>query len=85
MLMALPAPDGAPAAVRPADHSLPTRRLTVHLFTRIGVAPATLGTPIPRLMAPLAHGATCLVRPLQQLGLVGSSSFDAALFHAAES
>ena len=35
------------------------------------------------LMAPLAHSATCLVRPLQQLGLVGSSSFDAALFHAA--
>jgi long-subunit acyl-CoA synthetase (AMP-forming) len=35
------------------------------------------------LLAPLAHGATCVVRPLQQLGLVGSSSFDAALFHAA--
>lgn len=31
MLMALPAPDDAPAAVRPADRSLPTRRLTAHL------------------------------------------------------
>jgi long-chain acyl-CoA synthetase len=34
------------------------------------------------LMAPLRHGATCVVLPLRQLGLSGSSTFDAARFHA---
>lgn len=35
------------------------------------------------VLAPLRRGATLITLPLQQLGLVGSSSFDAALFNAA--
>ena len=35
------------------------------------------------LMAPMAAGATCVVPPLAQLGLGGSSSFDPDLFHRA--
>lgn len=35
------------------------------------------------LLAPLARRATCLVPPLAELGLAGSSSFDAGLFHGA--
>lgn len=38
---------------------------------------------IAGLMAPLAHGAECVVLPLSQVGLAGSSSFDPAVFHAA--
>lgn len=34
------------------------------------------------VLAPLRRGATLITLPLQQLGLVGSSSFDAALFNA---
>lgn len=34
------------------------------------------------VLAPLRRGATLVTLPLQQLGLVGSSSFDAALFNA---
>jgi long-subunit acyl-CoA synthetase (AMP-forming) len=37
---------------------------------------------IAGLMAPRLHGATVVTLPLRQLGLEGSSSFDAALFHA---
>jgi long-subunit acyl-CoA synthetase (AMP-forming) len=37
---------------------------------------------IAGLMAPRLHGATVLTLPLRQLGLEGSSSFDAARFHA---
>ena len=44
---------------------------------------AVLLENIAGVMAPLRHGATCVVRPLGQLGLSGSSSFDPALFHAA--
>jgi long-chain acyl-CoA synthetase len=35
------------------------------------------------LMAPLSQGATCIVPPLQQVGLTGSSTFDAARFQHA--
>lgn len=35
------------------------------------------------VLAPLRRGATLITLPLQQLGLVGSSSFDAAVFNAA--
>jgi len=44
---------------------------------------AVLLENIAGLMAPLAHGATCIVPPLAELGLSGSSGFDAARFHAA--
>lgn len=44
---------------------------------------AVLLENIAGLDAPLAHGATCVVPPLGQLGLSGSSSFDAAKFHEA--
>ena len=37
---------------------------------------------IAGLMAPRLHGATVVTLPLRQLGLEGSSSFDAARFHA---
>jgi len=40
---------------------------------------------IAGLMTPRGQGATVLVLPLRQLGLCGSSSFDAALFQAAVS
>ena len=44
---------------------------------------AVLLENIAGLMAPLQRGATCVVLPLAELGLTGSSSFDAARFHAA--
>jgi long-subunit acyl-CoA synthetase (AMP-forming) len=37
---------------------------------------------IAGLMAPLARGATCIVLPLKELGLEGSSRFDATRFSA---
>lgn len=44
---------------------------------------AVLLENIAGVMAPLRRGATCVTLPLQQLGLSGSSSFDAARFHTA--
>jgi long-chain acyl-CoA synthetase len=44
---------------------------------------AVLLENIAGVMAPRRHGATLLVRPLAELGLEGSSRFDAARFHAA--
>jgi long-subunit acyl-CoA synthetase (AMP-forming)/pyrroloquinoline quinone (PQQ) biosynthesis protein C len=44
---------------------------------------AVLLENIAGLMAPRRHGATLLVRPLAELGLQGSSRFDAARFHTA--
>ncbi len=44
---------------------------------------AVLLENIAGLMAPLRRGASCVVLPLAELGLTGSSSFDAARFHAA--
>lgn len=43
---------------------------------------AVLLENIAGVMAPLARGATCVALPLAQVGLAGSSSFDAARFHA---
>lgn len=43
---------------------------------------AVLLENIAGVMAPLLRGATCVTLPLQQLGLNGSSGFDAARFHA---
>lgn len=44
---------------------------------------AVLLENIAGVMAPLAHGAECIVPPLAELGLSGSSSFDPAMFNAA--
>ena len=44
---------------------------------------AVLLENIAGVMAPLARGAECLVPPLAELGLTGSSGFDPARFHAA--
>ena len=44
---------------------------------------AVLLENVAGVMAPLARGAECLVPPLAELGLHGSSSFDAAVFNAA--
>jgi len=44
---------------------------------------AVLLENIAGVLAPLSRGATCIVLPLQQLGLSGSSSFDPARFDAA--
>ena len=44
---------------------------------------AVLLENVAGLMAPLAHGAECVVLPLQEVGLVGSSSFDPARLQAA--
>lgn len=44
---------------------------------------AVLLENIAGVMAPLMHGATCVVLPLNQIGLTGSSSFDAARFQLA--
>lgn len=44
---------------------------------------AVLLENIAGLSAPLVNGTTCVVAPLAQLGLTGSSGFDPARFHAA--
>lgn len=44
---------------------------------------AVLLENVAGLLAPLSRGATCVVAPLRQLGLNGSSSFDPARFDAA--
>ncbi len=44
---------------------------------------AVLLENIAGLLAPLAGGATCIVLPLEKIGLSGSSRFDAARFQAA--
>ncbi|RZT97862.1 AMP-binding protein [Rivibacter subsaxonicus] len=44
---------------------------------------AVLLENVAGLMAPLAAGATCIAPPLAELGLSGSSGFDAARFQAA--
>ncbi len=44
---------------------------------------AVLLENIAGLMAPLLHGATCIAPPLAEMGLTGSSSFDAHCFDTA--
>jgi long-chain acyl-CoA synthetase len=44
---------------------------------------AVLLENIAGVLAPFSRNATCVVLPLQELGLTGSSGFDAAAFHAA--
>ncbi|QEI06550.1 long-chain fatty acid--CoA ligase [Pigmentiphaga aceris] len=58
--------------------------------TELGITRHLNALPLPVLLeniagvyAPLLQGATCVVLPLVDVGLSGSSSFDPALFHAA--
>jgi len=44
---------------------------------------AVLLENVAGVMAPLMRGATCVTLPLSELGLSGSSTFDAARFHSA--
>ncbi len=44
---------------------------------------AVLLENIAGVMAPLAHGAACIVPPLGEVGLTGSSGFDPGMFHQA--
>lgn len=61
-------------------HALAPLRIQRHLC----VLPfAVLLENIAGLSAPLRNGTTCIVVPLWQVGLTGSSSFDVAQFHAA--
>jgi long-subunit acyl-CoA synthetase (AMP-forming) len=62
----------------------------VEAMAPLGIARHLCALPLPvlleniaGLLAPLSHGATCVVLPLAQLGWTGSSGFDAALFDAA--
>lgn len=74
-----PAIDGVSGGVVQALAPLQIRR---HLC----VLPlAVLLENIAGLNASLTNGSTCIVVPLSQLGLTGSSGFDPALFHAAVS
>ena len=44
---------------------------------------AVLLENIAGVLAPLSHGAQCVIPPLAEVGLTGSSGFDPARFHAA--
>jgi long-subunit acyl-CoA synthetase (AMP-forming) len=56
----------------------------LHIERHLNALPfAVLLENIAGLMAPRLHGATVVSLPLGELGLTGSSSFDAALFQAA--
>jgi long-chain acyl-CoA synthetase len=65
--------DGLVEALRP-----------LHIERHLCALPlAVLLENVAGLMAPMAAGASCIVLPLVQLGLGGSSSFDPERFHAA--
>ena len=65
--------DGLVEALRP-----------LHIERHLCALPlAVLLENVAGLMAPMAAGASCIVLPLAQLGLGGSSSFDPEQFHAA--
>jgi len=65
--------DGLVEALRP-----------LHIERHLCALPlAVLLENVAGLMAPLAAGASCIVPPLAQLGLGGSSAFDPERFHAA--
>ena len=56
----------------------------LHIERHLNALPfAVLLENIAGLMAPRLHGATVISLPLRELGLTGSSSFDAALFQTA--
>ena len=82
---------GAPKGVWPVSGSASRRSRRPggspspsHIERHLCALPlAVLLENVAGLMAPMAAGANCIVPPLAQLGLGGSSSFDPARFHAA--
>ncbi|MEW6705394.1 MAG: AMP-binding protein [Pseudomonadota bacterium] len=74
----------ADAAMRQVADALVQATAPLQIHRHLCALPfAVLLENIAGLMAPLSQQATCIVLPLQQLGLAGSSSFDAARFDAA--
>jgi long-chain acyl-CoA synthetase len=68
-------------AMRQVAEGLVTAMAPLEIQRHLCALPfAVLLENIAGLMAPLMRGATCVVLPLEQLGLRGSSSFDAARF-----
>jgi long-chain acyl-CoA synthetase len=71
-------------ALRQVTHGLVDALAPLGITRHLSALPyAVLLENIAGLLAPRAHGATVIALPLQQLGLTGSSSFDAARFQAA--
>lgn len=72
------------AAMQQVAHSLVQAMAPLDIRRHLCALPfAVLLENIAGVMAPLLKGATCITLPLQDLGLNGSSSFDAARFHEA--
>ena len=72
------------AALQRVAASLVQALAPLHITRHLSALPcAVLLENIAGLMAPRLQGATVLALPLRQLGLQGSSSFDAAMFDAA--
>ena len=72
------------AAMRRVADGLCERLRPLRISRHLCALPlAVLLENIAGLLAPLAAGATCIVRPLSELGLTGSSRFDPAEFDRA--
>jgi long-subunit acyl-CoA synthetase (AMP-forming) len=72
------------AALQRVAQGLVEAMAPLHIERHLNALPfAVLLENIAGLMAPRLHGATVVSLPLGELGLTGSSSFDAALFQAA--
>jgi len=71
------------AALQRVAHGLVEAMAPLRIERHLNVLPfAVLLENIAGLMAPRLHGATVVTLPLQEVGLSGSSSFDAARFQA---
>ncbi|HET7868099.1 MAG TPA: AMP-binding protein [Burkholderiaceae bacterium] len=73
-----------PAAMQCAAEGLMRATATLGITRHLCVLPLT--EPLERvagLKTALARGADCVVLPLHQVGLTGTTGFDAAAFHAA--
>jgi long-chain acyl-CoA synthetase len=72
------------AALRRVAQGLVEAMAPLRIERHLNALPfAVLLENIAGLMAPRLHGATVVTLPLRELGLTGSSSFDAARLHAA--
>jgi len=72
------------AALQQITRALVEAMAPLHIERHLNALPfAVLLENIAGLMAPRLHGATVIALPLRELGLTGSSSFDASLFQAA--
>lgn len=72
------------AALQSVARSLVEAMAPLQIERHLNALPfAVLLENVAGLMAPRLHGATLLTLPLRELGLRGSSSFDAAVFQAA--